>query len=64
VTLERKGIYSKSENLITAFWWKAFGDNKVYVIAEENKNLRIYPFNYNAIQFTFDLKLIVSLNTI
>jgi hypothetical protein len=26
--------------------------------------LRIYPFNYNAIQFTFDLKLIVSLNTI
>ncbi len=60
--ISRRGPYPHGrEHLLTAFWWKP--NNEVYIIAEENKTLRVYKLGDDMNQ-TFEFLLVVSLKTL
>jgi hypothetical protein len=58
---ERQWPYSLTVALITAFWWKY--DNKVYVVAKENNDSRIYEFSADFNNSKTNFRLIVSSKT-
>jgi hypothetical protein len=58
---ERQWPYSRTEALLTAFWFKYY--NKVYIIAKENNDSRIYEFSADFNNSKTNFRLIVSSKT-